>query len=115
MTFPYGCTITVERPPNPSSDRYGNRIKGATHTVEGCTTAPAGSVEIVNGQQTVIDHDTVYGPYMADVEPNDLVTIPAGQPIPQGVYEVQGQPANYRNPWTGWQPGCVIRLERVTG
>lgn len=113
--FPYGFTLAVHRPPVPAEDRYGNPLPGTDHDVTDCAAAPAGSVEMVNGQATVIDRDTVYGPYDADVKPHDTVTIPAGQPIEPGDYQVDGTPARYKHPMNAWEAGCVIRLTRATG
>jgi hypothetical protein len=31
------------------------------------------------------------------------------------VYLVDGDPAVWRNPYTGWQPGAVVTLGRVDG
>lgn len=105
-----GFAIQVHRG---GKDRFGNPLPGGDHTVEPCAAAPAGSTELVNGQATVITHDTVYGPYVADVEPKDTVTIPEGQPIDAGRYEVEGKPQRWKNPFTGEESGCVIRLTRV--
>lgn len=30
-------------------------------------------------------------------------------------YEVEGDPANYHNPFTGWNPGKVVNLKRIEG
>ena len=106
--FPFGFTLHVKR--SGGTDPFGARIPGSEHDVPDCAAAPAGSVEIVNGQATVIDHDTVYGPFDADVLANDTVTIPAGQPIAPGTYQVDGNPARWRHPKTGWEAGSVIRL-----
>lgn len=113
VTFPYGVTLTVNR--SGGRDRYGNPLPGTSHTIDDCALAPTGSTEMVNGQATVIDQDTVYADYGADVEPRDEIVVPAGQPISPGVYQVDGSPARYRNPFTGDAAGCVIRLTRATG
>lgn len=113
MGFAHGFTLRVKR--GGGSDRFGNSLPGTEHDVEGCAAAPAGSVEVVNGQQTVTTQDTVYGPYDADVKAADAVTIPAGQPIEAGDYKVDGQPQRWKNPYSGREFGCVVRLTRTTG
>lgn len=109
--FPFGFTATVTR--GTGRDRLGNPITGATHTVEDVAAAPAGSTEIVNGEATVTTQDTLYAPYDADVTSQDTLTVPSGQPIPPGKYQVDGEPQRWRNPFTGSDAGCVIRLARV--
>lgn len=111
--FEHGFTLGVKR--SGGTDPFGARIPGSNHTVDDCAAAPAGSVEIVNGQSTVIDQDTIYGPYDADVMARDLVTVPAGQPIPAGEYQVDGTPARWKNPFTDDELGCVIRLTNPAG
>jgi hypothetical protein len=113
MDFSFGVTLTVTRPGG--TDPYGNPLAGATHTIDGCALWPAGSTEIVNRQATTIDEDTVGAPYDADVLAKDLITIPADLALPAGVYEVNGTPARFKNPFTGDEAGTVIRVRRVTG
>lgn len=113
MRFPYGFTLHVTR--RGTRGKFGAPITDSSHDVEDCAAAPAGSTEIVNGQPTVTTHDTIYGPYAADVLARDVVTVPTGQPIPAGDYEVDGEPERYRHPITGWEAGSVIRLTRVDG
>lgn len=115
MSFDFGITLTVKSPGVGGTDAFGNPIPGSTHTIDDCALAPAGSTEIVNGQATVIDQDTIYGPYDAVVTSQDLIVIPDGQPIPAGDYQVDGRPARYLNPFDNDQAGTVIRLARATG
>lgn len=110
--FTYGVTLTVRRP---TGARFGVTTYGPDHTIERCALAPSGSTEVVNGQATVVDKDTVYAPYDADVAARDEIVVPAGQPIDAGTYQVDGSPGRYRNPFTGEEAGCVIRLTRATG
>jgi len=103
-----GFTLTVRRPG--ARGKFGARSTGTTHPVPGCIAAPAGSSELNAGETTVLDRDTIYGPYEADVQSQDIVTIPAGQPIPAGDYEVDGTPARWADISTGAGVGCVIKL-----
>lgn len=113
MNLTHGFTLAVKR--SGGTDRFGSPLPGSIHDSPGWAAAPAGSVEVVNGQQTVTTQDTLYGPYDADVKAADSVTVPAGQPIEAGDYKVAGQPQRWKNPWTGRKGGCVLRLTRTTG
>jgi hypothetical protein len=113
MDFPYGVTVTVERPAG--FDQYGNPLAPATHTVAGCAPAPAGSVsasveDTDRGHEVEWDLDLL-APYGADVVATDVVLIP-GDPTR---YQVHGRPRAYRSPFTGWESGAVVRLKGVEG
>ena len=104
-------TVTVERPAG--SDRYGNPLTPATHMVDGCVLAPAGSSEQTGASATVEwDLDLLNTDPDADIAPQDVVVIDEGPDA--GRYQVFGKPARYRSPWTG-QGGIVARLKGVTG
>ena len=32
-----------------------------------------------------------------------------------GTYEIDGRPAHWRTPWSGWEAGCEVHLKEVTG
>ena len=108
--FPSGFSLHVKRPGTPG--RFGAKTAGSEHDVPDCAAAPAGSVETVAGQNTVLEQDTVYGPYDADVQSQDTVVIPAGQAVPAGEYEVDGTVQRWKSPFTGREFGSVIRLTR---
>jgi hypothetical protein len=113
MLFAHGCTITVHR--SGGTDRYGNPLPGTNHEVPGCAVAPSGSSEVTGGQATVLDKDTVYAPYDADVQPHDEIEIPPGQPLAPGRYQVEGTPARWKSPFTGREFGTVIQLTQAEG
>lgn len=113
MQFPFGFTLTVKR--DGGRDPFGNPKPGTSHDITGCAAAPAGSVEYSNGQATVITQDTIYGPYDADVKAQDTVTVPDGQPLAAGKYQVTGEPERWKNPFTGLEAGCVIHLTGIQG
>lgn len=72
--------------------------------------APSGSSELVQGQLTVITHDTLYLVEGTGVPgPQDQVRV-------RGIIrDIDGAPEDYSNPFTGWHPGPVVRLVEVTG
>jgi hypothetical protein len=103
-------TITVTRPPG--SDRFGNPLPApAPHTVDDCQPFPAGSfAESHHLEQTVEWDLDLFVPYAADIEPEDVVTIPGDSTG----YQVHGKPQRWRSP-DGWEPGTVVLLKAVSG
>lgn len=110
--FPAGETVTVLRRVDGDPDRYGN----PTHTwaagvdVAGCAVAPRSSDEPAEtGRQAVITGLTVYMPPDTEVGPNDRLIV-------RGVtYEVEGEPGDWRHPFSGWRPGVEVAVSRVEG
>ena len=105
--FPERFSILTETVTGQSGD--GNDITTPTEVTVYGAFAPAGSTELIQGQQVVITHDTIYL--------ND------GQPTPKAtdkmrargeVYDIDAKPDEYQNPFTGYKPGAVIRLLKVT-
>ncbi|GGM75535.1 hypothetical protein GCM10012275_52780 [Longimycelium tulufanense] len=116
--IPHSITVTVKRPAG--TDAYGDPLPGGTeHTVSGCAIAPRTSEEQQDRRQTVIVGLALYGPYDADIEPTDTVVLPDDPLVPvalQGTeWHVEGEPGQWRSPWTGWKAGVEIALRRVTG
>jgi len=109
--FPFGETVTILSRGITGQDGDGNDVYGTTSTdVPGCTFAPAGSVERVQGQDIVTTQPTVY---LATGTPAPLAT---DQIRVRGLlYEIDGDPQVFRNPFTGATPGPVVKLKRVTG
>jgi hypothetical protein len=118
MFYPFGETVTLLTETVTGQDADGN---DATTPVEvevpNSLFAPAGAVELVQGQNTVIENPTVY---LAEFDAN-------GQPVnPKAtdkvrrangdVYLIDGKPLIFPpNPFTGETVGPVLRLEGVTG
>lgn len=110
MMFGFSETFTLLIETVTGRDLDGNDVRtDVASTITGGF-APAGSTELVQGQLTVITHDTLY--------------LDAGQPTPgpqdrviaRGrTYRVDGTSGDYRSPLTGWHPGAVVRLVEVTG
>lgn len=48
--------------------------------------------------------------------PADAVVTPANRVVVRGrTYDVLGEPAVWRSPFTGWTPGVVVQVERTEG
>lgn len=102
-----GRTLSVHRS-HDGNDVYVN----AETRVDNCAFDPGGSQEITQGGDQVTTRP--------------LATLPPGAALPTAVdavrreatgdvYEVDGQPATYINPFDGWNPGVVLHLKEVIG
>lgn len=107
--YAFGEPITLHSRAVTGQDTYGNDVYGSTdRTVVGAF-APAGAAELVQGRDTVTTQPALYLPPGTDVAAVDRATV-------RGVtYDVDGTPADWRNPFTGWQAGIVVNLKGVTG
>lgn len=110
--FPFGEPVIFEASVLGSEDAHGNPTTSwaAPVTVEGCAFDPGGSVESVEpGRNAVVTNPRVFVPAGTVVGSRDRVTV-------RGlVFVVDGDPAVWRSPFTGWAPGVVVNLERVGG
>jgi hypothetical protein len=110
VSFSHGVTATVTRPPG--TDAHGNPLTApAPHEVPGCAPAPAGSVERHHLEQAVEWDVDLLGPYDANFEPQDMVTL-AGDDTE---YQVHGTVQRWRHPMTGWEAGSLTKLKAVSG
>jgi hypothetical protein len=105
-----GETLTLLRRGKVATDTDGNdRYPFVSVPVPGCAFSNGGSAELVQGRDIVISQPTAYMPPGVVVTPYDRV-------IARGdTYEVDGSPNADVSPFTGWAPGVVVKLKRVTG
>jgi hypothetical protein len=116
MTFPYGETVAVVRA-SLVDDGYGNQTpdwSAATSTPhEGCAVAQGakgGATEDATGDRNVVVSDlVVFMPAGADVLATDRLEI-RGR-----VYEVVGEPFDWRSPFTGTAFGTAVYCNRAEG
>lgn len=107
FAFPEPMTILTSSVAGEDSD--GNDIRTETSVATSGAFAPAGSSELIQGQDTVIDQPTVY------LTPGAPVPAPTDRLQVRGTtYDVDGKPQVFHNPFTGDEPGAVIRLLEVT-
>lgn len=116
MLFPYGEIIHVIKP-QPVIDEYSQEMTGWSFedsqpvqhehrfAVEPNTKAEAP----VPGRNPIYSGLTLRGPINPGIEPHDRVVV-NGE-----VYEVDGEVANFKNPFTGWEAGSVVNLRRGDG
>ena len=115
MEFPHGETVTRQRG-TPITDPYSGEATGISWatptllTLPGCGFNPGQSSEPVqDARNAVITRPEVYAPFGSDVLAGDRLVIRGD------TYEVDGTPADWRSPFTGWESGMVIPLKRTEG
>jgi hypothetical protein len=113
--FPHGETITRLRG-TATVDPYSTEPTGVSWTtpasleIEGCGFNPGQSAEPLQvGRNAVTTQPEVYAPAGSDVLSGDRVVV-RGK-----TYDVDGEPAGWRSPFTGWEPGLVIALKLTEG
>jgi hypothetical protein len=112
VRHPHGQTVTIVRQSPDGFDPYGDPLPGTqTRTaVAGCAVAPRYSTEPTDrGRRGVIVGLSVYAPAGTDILHTDHVEV-------DGVaYLVEGIPAEWVSPFTGWAPGVEVALRRAEG
>lgn len=107
MMFAFGETVTVVRPPE--RDRNGDPIGAdSTFTIDGCGINWQSTDENNDHRETALTWIELLCPPGTDIRSTDKVQLPNGRE-----YLVDGDPAPWRNPFTGWEPGVVARLRGV--
>ena len=114
MFFPFGETVVILRTEPDDVDPYGDPIPGAsTETpVEGCavwTGREANAEPVAADRAPLIADLTISFPAGTDVRSTDRVRV-RGK-----VYDVEGDPFEFVNPFTGWRPGVVAYANRGQG
>lgn len=105
--FPFGVTVEVIKV---TRDRHGDATTTAVGSIEGCAFAPESSVEDTDNREQVISAGALYVP------PTQVEVSAACRLRFDGAeWQVDGDPAWWRHPMTGWTPGGVIHVRRVTG
>lgn len=112
MTFAFAEAFTIIGRAVIGEDSDGNDVYGPTETATSGAFAPEGSTELIQGQDTVIENPTIY---LSPGSPTPAATDQIRRELTGETYLIDGKPAVYLNPFTGAQPGPVLRLERVTG
>jgi hypothetical protein len=111
MSFPYGFTATVERPAGFDREGIALAVESPTKTISRCARDQVRSVKTVDGTQVVVtDERILCDDPNADVQESDVLVLPDGTR-----WRVTGEPDRPRSPFTDWQPGCVIPVERAAG
>jgi head-tail adaptor len=113
MTF--GETITRQRATG-TSDRYSgeatdlNWSSPAEVAIDRVAVEPLDTFEVVEIERERVEIDLrLYTPYAADIRPLDRVVVRGD------TFDVKGKRADWRNPYTGSEPGSVVLCKRVAG
>ena len=108
--FPAGETVTLVSAAVTGTDEYGNDVRSPTSTdLDNCPVWPTTSSEQVEGRDTVTTGLTVVLPVGTPVAATDRLLVRGAE------YEVHGAPERFQSPFTGFTPGLVVNLRRVTG
>jgi hypothetical protein len=108
IVFQHGITVEVIAV---ARDRYGDTTETVVGSIAGCGFAPGSSTENTDNQAQVGTVESLYSPpTTVPVNAQSKIRFPDGV-----VWHVDGEPEWWRHPMTGWSPGGVIRLRRVTG
>lgn len=122
MSIGYGTTLTVRRQ---QRDSDGDLVGAPVDTViDGWLIAPTSSSEqVTTGRDISTLQLKAYGgpPGAVDISPGDRVYLADdpridqdGHPVPPPWYVV-GPPECWGNPRSGWEPGSVVTLHRISG
>jgi hypothetical protein len=109
VTFSYGTPVTLISRTVTGQDSYGNDVYSETSTTVTAAFSPGTSIELVQGQDLVTVQPTLYLP--PDVQPQAVDAVLVGGER----FEVDGSTEVWQSPFTGWHPGNVVKLKRVTG
>ena len=110
--FTHGETVTIVRATPGGTDAYGDPIPGTVTRIDvpGCAVAPRLSTEPTErGRQGVIVGLTIYPPADSGFRFTDQVEV-------RGVlFDIEGEVAEWVNPFTGWTPGAEVALRKAVG
>lgn len=91
-------------------DEYNNDTYSETkQAVSGCVVQPSGSSETIQFTDQVSTDLAVFIPAGIDVSPVDAIEIDGTR------YEIQGQPSEWRSPFSGNTSPTQLRVTKVTG
>lgn len=112
LAYSSGEVVTRRRRQQTGADRYGNPVYELVDVVLGETAAfdPGGSREPVEvGRTPTVTTPKLYFTQWPDLVKTDLVVV-RGE-----VFQIEGDPADWRNPWGSDVGGMVVELERAEG
>lgn len=115
MRHPHGETITRLRAAailDPYSGEATDLVwtSPSSLAIKGVAIAPGPTSESAEADRSRLEvRLTLYLPYGADVKPLDRVIV-RGE-----TYEVEGGRTDWRNPYSGSEPGSVVEVKRDAG
>lgn len=115
MDFPYGETVQVltagtTTDPYSDEDEAEDWDNPTPVPVSGVAVEPRPSGEpLEDARNQVTSGYTLYMPAGTAITTQNRVTV-RGE-----TYKVLGEAAEWRSPFTGWEPGIVVQVERTEG
>ena len=111
--YAYSEAVQVRR--GGGRDRFGDPRPTSTFTIEGCVKWPTTSVETADYSQGVATGYQLALPSGADLRSTDEVRL-RSDASDSPWWSVRGEPLPWGpSPFTGWEPGIIVALERKTG
>jgi hypothetical protein len=113
VSYPFAVSVQwIHRTINAGGSAYsGSKLTEAAPVATTGVFAPGGSAEITLGGDVVTTQPTLYG-----IDPSLGVAAVDVFVIGGVRYEVDGDPqSGWQSPFTGWSPGQVVHLRKVTG
>lgn len=109
--FAHGETVTVITEATDADPYSGDAgTAGSEVDVPGVGVEPRPSDEPTqDARNAVVSGFTLYLPPGTEIGPQNRVQVRGG------TYSVLGEPAVWRSPFTGWEPGVVVQCERTEG
>lgn len=109
MDFPFAESVTIQSPGTSTDPYSGEDVTDWTTPTErdaSCAVAPGGSTEPNIEARSAIDSDfdLIFG-YNPEITAADRVIV-------RGLTcEVAGHPFTFVSPFTGWEPGTLVRVK----
>ena len=114
MRFPYGELVEVLEA-SVSEDAHGNEVESwdsptVVDSDERAAVEPRPTPSENNDARNAVTHGfTLY------CKPGLNVTAKHRVRVRGQMWDVLGEPAEWRSPFTGWEPGTVVQVGRVDG
>lgn len=124
MVAPFTEEFTLLSDSGQSLDALGNPIAGSGTTTSVTVTgifapfdgtnrnATDVATELIQGQDTVLNNPILY---LNPGSPVPLATDRMVRVLTGELFQVEGRPSVYTNPFTGDTPGAIVHLRRITG
>lgn len=113
MTHPFGETVTRLRGTHVDDGHGGTYVDWTNPTsleIVGVALAPRSEGEAHDpGRAGVIVGFTLYAPFGSDIDFEDRLQ------TSYGLFELEGRPGPWKNPFTGTEAGVTAALRRVEG
>lgn len=115
MNLPNGDEITITTVTTTGTDEYGDPVTSRTSITRTGAFAPAVGTESTTGQDQVISQPQVLFTGQDADDVAAIITSTSEITVRGKTYQVDGDPEDWRSPFTGWHAGLVVPLRRVTG